>query len=36
MRRTRTLIAGIVIATVVIGALPAAFASIHAARAPLA
>jgi hypothetical protein len=36
MRRTRTLIAGIVTAVVVIGALPTALAALHATRAPLA
>jgi len=36
MRRTRTLIAGIVTAIVVIGTLPTAFAALHATRAPVA
>ena len=34
MRRTRTLVAGIVAATIVVGALPTAFAALHAAAAP--
>lgn len=36
MRRTRTLVAGIAAAILLIGALPTAFAALHAAQAPAA